>query len=66
MPYVKEDKDKVHRFISGFLVAYRDQIEFDESILLEEAIKNLKHCYENSKHIFELKCDLEGNEKVKG
>ena len=38
VPYLKEEKAKVQRFISGFLVAYRDQIEFDEPRSLKEAI----------------------------
>jgi len=42
MPYLKEEKAKVKRFISGLPVSYRDQIDFDEPILLEEAIQNLK------------------------
>jgi len=29
-PYIKEDKDKIQIFISGFLTTYRDCIEFDE------------------------------------
>jgi len=24
LPYLREEKDKVHRLINGFLVAYRD------------------------------------------
>lgn len=36
--YLKEEKAKVQRFISGFLVAYRDHIKFDEHGSLEEAI----------------------------
>lgn len=46
VPYLKEEKAKVHRFINGLPVAYRDRIEFDEPRLLEEAIRKLKHYYE--------------------
>lgn len=46
VPYLKQEKAKFERFISGLLVAHKDQIEFDEPRLLEEAIQKLKHCYE--------------------
>jgi len=36
VPYLKEEKAKVQRFISGFLVAYRDRIEFDEPRSLDD------------------------------
>ena len=38
VPYLKEEKAKVHKFISGMPVTYRDRIEFDEPRSLEEAI----------------------------
>ncbi len=40
VPYLKEEKAKAQRFMSGFSVAYKDRIEFDEPRSLEEAIKN--------------------------
>lgn len=46
VPYLKEEKDKVQRFISGLLVAYKDQIEFDDPRSLEESIQKLKNYYE--------------------
>jgi len=49
VPYLKEEKAKVHRFFNGFPISYRDQIEFYEIRLLEEAIQILKHCYEKLK-----------------
>ena len=66
VPYLKEEKAKVQRFISGFPIAYRDQIELDEHRSLEGAIRTLKQCYEKSKHKVENKRDLKGNENVKG
>lgn len=30
VPYLREENSKVHRFISGFLVAHIDQIEFND------------------------------------
>lgn len=44
--YLKEEKVMIQRFISGFPVAFKDRIEFDEPMLLEEVIQKLKHCYE--------------------
>jgi len=49
VPYLKEEKAKIQRFISGLPVAFKDRIKFDEPISLEEAIWKLKHCYEQSK-----------------
>lgn len=46
VPYLKDDKSKVQRFISGFPLAFKDYIEYDEALSLEEIIENLKHCYE--------------------
>jgi len=39
VPYLKYNKVKIQRFINGFLVAFKDQIEFDEPWSLEEVIK---------------------------
>lgn len=38
MPYLKEEKDKIQRLISGLLVAFKDRIEFNKPRSLEEAI----------------------------
>jgi len=38
VPYLKEEKAKVQIFISGFPIAYRDRIEFNEPTSCEEAI----------------------------
>ena len=46
VPYLKEEKAKIQRFISGLLIAFKDRIQFDEPRSLEEAIRKLKHCYE--------------------
>ena len=55
VPYLKEEKAKIQRFISGLLIAFKDMFEFDEPRSLEEVIQKLKHCYEQSKHRFETK-----------
>ena len=49
VPYLKEEKSKIQRFISGFPIEFKDKIEFGEPRSLEEAIRKLKHCYEQSK-----------------
>ena len=49
VPYLKEEKAKIQRFINGLLITFKDKIEFDEPRSLEEAIWKLKHCYEQSK-----------------
>ena len=38
VPYLREEKAKVQRFITGLRVQYIDQIEFNEARLLEEPI----------------------------
>jgi hypothetical protein len=38
VPYIKDEKKKIQRFISGLPQTYRDRIEFDEPRTLEEAI----------------------------
>ena len=58
VPYLKDEKAKIKRFISGLLVGYRDHIEFGEPRSLEEAIRKLKHCYEQSEHKVKSKNDL--------
>lgn len=48
--YLKDVKVEVHRFVSGFPLAFRDMIKYDEPRSLEEVIGKLKHYYEYSKH----------------
>ena len=45
VPYLKDEKAKVQQFFSGFPLAFRDQIKYDESWSLEEIIGKLKHGY---------------------
>ena len=66
VPYFKEEKAKIQRFISGFMVEFKDKIEFVETRSLEESIQKLKHCYEQSKHKYETKSDWRGNATNKG
>ena len=66
MPYLKDEKAMIRRFICGLPIAYSDRIEFDKPRSLEESIKKLKHFYEQLKRKAEPKRDLKGNAKVKG
>jgi len=61
IPYLKEEKVNIQRFISGLSVTFKDKIEYDEPILFEEAIRKFKDCYEQSKHKYESKQDWRGN-----
>ena len=44
--YIKDDKVKIQRFLSGIPYSYKDKIEFDEPRNLEEAIRMGKYFYE--------------------
>ena len=46
---LKDEKIKIQRFLSGLPSFYSDMIQFDEPKSLEEAIRNAKHMYEQSK-----------------
>ena len=43
VPYLKDEKVKVKIFFSGFPLAFRDRIEYDEPRSPEEVIGKLKH-----------------------
>ena len=44
--YIKDDKVKIHHFLSGLHQSYKEKIEFDEPQTLEEAIRKAKYCYD--------------------
>jgi len=46
VPYLKDEKTKVQRFISGLPLAFKDRMEWDEPQSLEEVIGMLKNCYD--------------------
>jgi len=46
--FIKDDKFKIQRFLSG-LHSYNDKIQYDNPIKLEEAIRRAKHLYEQRK-----------------
>jgi len=66
VPYIKEEKANIKRFISGLSVALKDMIEFDEPRLLEEAVRKLKHCYEQSQRKKKSWHGWKGKDKTKG
>ena len=47
--YIKDEKVKIQRFMSGLPQSYKDIIEFYESRTLVEAIRKAKYFYEQSK-----------------
>ena len=47
--YIKDEKVKIHRFLSGLPQSYKDIIEFYGPRILEEVIRKDKYCYEQSK-----------------
>ena len=66
VPYLTDKKAKVQRFVSGFSLACRDQIEYDEPQLLEEFIRKFKNCYEQSKRKNDYQQGWKGKDKGKG
>ena len=47
--YIKDEKVKIQRFLSGFPQSYKDRIEFYEPRTLEEGIRKAKYWYEKRK-----------------
>ena len=47
--HIRDDKVKIQHFLSGLPQFYKDIIEFDEPITLEEAIRKAKYCYDQKK-----------------
>ena len=47
--YIRDEKVKVQRFLSGLPQYYKDRIEFYEPRTLEEEIRKGKYCYEKRK-----------------
>jgi hypothetical protein len=43
VPYIKDEKVKMQRFISGLLQSFRDRIEFDEPRTLEDSIRKARY-----------------------
>ena len=43
--YIKDEKVKIQRFLSGLPQSYEDRIDFYEPRTLEEAIRKAIYCY---------------------
>jgi hypothetical protein len=64
VPYIKDEKVKVQRFISGLPQSYRDRIEFDEPRTLEDTIRKARYYYEQFKHRVEPHKDWKKERKL--
>ena len=47
--YIKDEKVKIHHFLSGLPQYYKDKIEFYDPRTLEETIRKAQYCYEQSR-----------------
>jgi hypothetical protein len=47
--FIKDEKVKIQRFLSGLPSFYNDKIQYDNPRNLEEAIRREKHLYEKSR-----------------
>jgi hypothetical protein len=57
VPYIKAEKAKAQRFISGLPKEYRNRIEFDEPKTLEDTIRKATYCHEQYGHRAESRGD---------
>ena len=61
VPYLREEKSRVYRFISCLPSAYKEKIEFDMPNTMDEVIRKSKFCY----HLFKQRLELSRNWKHK-
>jgi hypothetical protein len=54
VPYIKQDKVKIERFLSCLPHSYKEIIEFDNPKSLNEVFRKARMCYEQYKHRFEI------------
>jgi hypothetical protein len=47
--FIKDEKVKIQRFLSGLTYFYSDKIQYDNPKTLEETIRRARHMYERSK-----------------
>lgn len=57
MPYIKDERVKILRYVTRFPHAYKDRIEFDEAKNLEDTIWKMRCYYEKSKPKTKLQTD---------
>ena len=49
VPYIREEKEKVQRFLNFFPVVYKEKIEFDNPKTMDEAVRKARLCYQQFK-----------------
>jgi len=49
VPYIREEKAKVQRFVSNLPLTMRERIEFDNPKTMDEAIRKARLCYQKNK-----------------
>eukprot|EP00253_Pinus_taeda_P008127 PITA_08127 len=49
VPYIREEKTKVQRFVSSLPLSMRERIEFDNPKTMDEAIRKAQICYQQNK-----------------
>jgi hypothetical protein len=47
--FIKDEKVKIQRFLSGFTFFYKEKIQYDEPKTLTETIKKAKYLYDQGK-----------------
>lgn len=45
IPYIREEKDKVQRFINNLSTFMKEKLEFDNLKTMDEAIQKAQICY---------------------
>ena len=48
-PYIIDEKPKIQHFLSCFPIMFKEQIEYDNPKMLEEAMRNTNLCYDQNK-----------------
>lgn len=70
VPYIREEKAKVQRFVNSLHLVMREMIEFDNPKTIDEVIRKAMICYQQSKQKGEIlgkRCsDKKGNKMVVG
>ena len=54
VPFLRDEKAKVYRFINRFPSTYKENIEFEIPNTMDEAIRKVKLCYHLFKKISKL------------
>lgn len=63
--YIKNEKVKIQRFLSGLPCGYKDKIDFAEPKTLNEVVRKAMYCYEQNKGIPEEYQSCRGKPKEK-